>query len=57
MNYFEEVINAIDLSISIETDKMLEASKKLQETTQKIEELKRQRETVLALTNRVNIEY
>jgi DNA repair exonuclease SbcCD ATPase subunit len=57
MNYFEEIINALDASISIETDKMLEASKKLQETTQKIEELKRQKETVLALTNRVTTEY
>jgi len=50
MDYFEEVLKALEESISIETDKMIEASKK-------IEELKQQRDVILALTTKVNTEY
>jgi hypothetical protein len=57
MDYFQTLLNEIDANISIETDKMLEASKKLKEATDKIEELKRQKETVLLLTNRTSKEY
>jgi hypothetical protein len=50
MDYFEEVLKALEESISIETDKMIEASKK-------IEELKQQRDVVLALSTKINTEY
>jgi hypothetical protein len=50
MDYFEEVLKALEESISIETDKMIEASKK-------IEELKQQRDVILALTTKINTEY
>ena len=50
MDYFEQVLNEIDKSISIETDKMIQASKK-------IEELKQQRDTILAIVNKVKVEY
>ena len=57
MQYFEQIIDEINININIETDKMLEASKKLQESSSKIEELKQQKQTVLALSNQVNKEY
>jgi hypothetical protein len=50
MDYFEQVLNEIEKSISIETDKMIEASKKL-------EELKQQKDTILAIVNKVKVEY
>jgi hypothetical protein len=50
MDYFEEVLKALEESISIETDKMIEASKK-------IEELKQQRDVILALSTKINTEY
>ena len=50
MDYFEQVLNEIEKSISIETDKMIQASKK-------IEELKQQRDTILAIVNKVKVEY
>ena len=57
MQYFEQIINEIDVNINIETDKMLEASKKLQESSSKIEELKQQKQTVLALSTKLTTEY
>ena len=50
MDYFEQILNEIEKSISIETDKMIQASKK-------IEELKQQRDTILAIVNKVKVEY
>jgi hypothetical protein len=50
MDYFEQVLKELDESISIETDKMIHASKK-------IEELKKQRDVILAIVNKVNTEY
>jgi hypothetical protein len=50
MDYFEDILKDINESISIETDKMIEASKK-------IEELKRQKDVILALTTKINTEY
>lgn len=57
MDYFEQLINELNQSIIIETDKMLEYTKKLQESTEKIEELKRQKHTIMALTTHVEREY
>ena len=57
MEYFEQILQEIDININIETDKMLEATKKLQESSSKIEELKLQKQTVLGLTTRVTKEY
>lgn len=57
MDYFQTLLSEIDTNISIETDKMLEASKKLKEATDRIEELKHQKQTVMALSNKVNQPY
>jgi hypothetical protein len=57
MDYFEQVLKEIDSHISIETDIMIESSKKLEESTKKIEELKRQKAAVLAVSNKLVIEY
>jgi hypothetical protein len=50
MDYFEQVVKELEESISIETDKMIQASKN-------IEELKTQRDTILALANKINADY
>jgi hypothetical protein len=50
MDYFEDILKALEESISIETNKMIEASKK-------IEQLKKQKEVILALTNKVTEAY
>jgi hypothetical protein len=57
MDYFETLISEIDKSINIETEKMLEASKLLREATDKIEELKRQKNTVLSLNTKIEQPY
>jgi len=57
MDYVEHVLKEIDSAISIETDNMIESSKKLEESTKKIEELKRQKAAVLAVSNKINLEY
>jgi hypothetical protein len=57
MDYFEQILKEIEVSISIETDKMIDASKKLEETTKKLEELKKQKDVVLAMANQVSREY
>ena len=57
MDYFEQILNEIEASISIETDKMIDASKRLEETTKKLEELKKQKQVVLAMANQVSREY
>jgi hypothetical protein len=57
MDYFQTLLSEIDSSISIETEKMLEATKKLKESTDKIEELKRQRQLVTSLNSKVNTPY
>lgn len=57
MDYFEQVLKEIDTNISIETDNMIQASKKLEECTRKIEELKHQKAAVLAVANKVTSEY
>lgn len=57
MDYFQILLKEIDTNISIETDRMVEATKKLKEATDKIEQLKREKEMVLSLTNRMSQEY
>jgi hypothetical protein len=57
MDYFEQILKEIEVSISIETDKMIDASKRLEETTKKLEELKKQKDVVLAMANQVSREY
>lgn len=57
MDYFQTLLSEIDSSISIETEKMLEATKKLKESTDKIEELKRQKQLVLSLNSKVSTPY
>jgi len=57
MDYFQTLLTELDISINIETEKMIEASKKLKEATDKIEELKRQKQLVLSLNSKVTTPY
>lgn len=57
MDYFETLITEIDRNISIETEKMLEASKLLKESTDKIEELKKERLVVQSLCAKIQQPY
>jgi archaellum component FlaC len=57
MEYFEQILEEIDENINIETDKMLQATKQLQEASSKIEELKNQKQVVLGLSGKINKEY
>jgi len=57
MDYFEQLLNEINLTISIETDKMLEISKSLEESRNKIEELKKQKQVIEGLSNKITLEY
>ena len=57
MDYFQTLLSEIENSISIETEKMLDATKKLKESTDKIEELKIQKQTVLSLNSNLSKSY
>jgi hypothetical protein len=57
MDYFELLLKEIDTSIMVETEIMMDASKKLKESTDKIEELKKQKQLVLSLTRVVSTPY
>ena len=57
MDYFELLLKEIDTSIMIETEVMMDASKKLKESTDKIEEFKKQKQLVLSLTRVVSTSY
>jgi hypothetical protein len=57
MDYFQTLLSEIENSISIETEKMLDATKKLKETTDKIEELKAQKQTILSLNSNISKSY
>jgi hypothetical protein len=57
MDYFQTLLQEIETSISIETEKMLEATKKLKDSSDKIEELKRQKAIVMGLNSKISIEY
>jgi hypothetical protein len=57
MEYFEQILKEINENINIETDKMLQATKQLQEASSKIEELKNQKQVVLGLSGKINKEY
>jgi hypothetical protein len=57
MDYFEILLKEIDDNISFETEKMLSASRALQESTEKIEELKQQKNVVLGLSSKVTSPY
>ena len=57
MDYFELLLKEIDTSIMVETEIMMDASKKLKESTDKIEELKKQKQLVLSLTRVVSTSY
>lgn len=57
MDYFQTLLKELDISINIETEKMIEASKKLKESTDKLEELKKQRQLVLSLNSKVTTAY
>jgi hypothetical protein len=57
MDYFELLLKEIDIAIMTETEIMMEASKKLKDSTDKIEELKKQKQMVLGLTNVVSKSY
>jgi hypothetical protein len=57
MDYFQTLLSEIENSISIETEKMLDSTKKLKESTDKIEELKIQKQTVLSLNSNLSKSY
>jgi hypothetical protein len=57
MDYFEILLKEIDDNISFETEKMLSASRALQESTETIEELKHQKNVVLGLSSKVTNAY
>jgi hypothetical protein len=57
MDYFQTLLQEIEIGINIETEKMLEASKKLKESTDKIEELKKQKSIVMGLNSKVTTPY
>jgi hypothetical protein len=54
MDYFQTIINEIEHSINIETTKMLEASNKVKEHNDRINELRKQRDTVLGLNKNIS---
>jgi hypothetical protein len=54
MDYFQTIINEIEHSINIETTKMLEASNKVKEHNDRINELRKQRDTVLGLDKNIS---
>lgn len=57
MDYFELLVKEIDTAIMMETELMMDASKKLKEATDKIEEFKKQKQMVLSLTRVVSQPY